>query len=137
MAVILVLAILGLLGGPGILSDVVWGKAGEGVWVEGRRVERHHRPTEVVFHVADGAGSGGRMEVWVEGSFLEKMKMERVVPEPVEVRREGARLVMTVVLEGKGREVKVEMEPEEVGSSRGRVGVTGVGEAEVRQWVLP
>jgi hypothetical protein len=44
---------------------------------------------------------------------------------------------MVVLAGGKGSEVKLEVEPEGVGSSRGRVGVTGVGDVEVRQWVLP
>jgi hypothetical protein len=136
MGLILVAALLGLLGGPGLLSAVQWGKEGDVLWVEGRRVERQHRPTELEVHFGAGAGQSGRVEFWVSDEFVKKMKLEKVVPEPVEMRREGDRVVM-VIAGGAGSGVKLEVQPEGFGPVAGGMGVVGSGEVEVRQWVMP
>jgi hypothetical protein len=137
MVGILVLAVLGFLGGPGLMSATHWGEQGSGIRVEGRRVERHHRPTELDVRIAEKAIKEGRVELWVDSEFLEKMQVERIVPEPVEMRREGTRAVMVLALKGSDPLVRFHMEPEGVGKAFGRMGIVGGDEVEVRQWVLP
>jgi hypothetical protein len=130
MGLVVVAAILGFTGGPGALNSAKW--EGDGIRVEGRRVERHHRPTEMLVHI----GKSGRVEFWIEGDFLQRMKVEQVVPEPVEMRRAGERLVMVLEM-GSGGDVKLHIEPDGMGRSRARMGVVGGGEVSVTQWLLP
>jgi hypothetical protein len=136
MVLILVAAVLGFLGGPGFLNDMQWGNQGGSLLVEGRRIERHHRPTEMTVHLDKSAVKDGRVTFWIAESFLKKVKIESVMPEPLEMKRTADRVEMIFAMEGEGQ-VKLHVEPDSVGSAQGRMGIVGGGEVEVAQWVLP
>ncbi len=82
MALVVVAGLLGLLG-EGPLSRAS-AEAGP-VEVEYPRFERKRSPMELRVTVAGGTAEQGRVQLWLDQDFLDRVQIERVSPEPEQV----------------------------------------------------
>lgn len=132
MALVVVAALAGLLG-EGPLSKARAHSSG-GLQVEYHRILRYKTPSRLTI---DFAGGGNDLELSWDVSFLEKIGIEHVEPEPKEYRIDGD--VHTWIFarsEIPGR-IYVTYHPEVFGAAVARLRVKGLGQLELKQFFLP
>jgi hypothetical protein len=84
MLLLVVAALVGLLG-PGPLSAAQAGKRGSPLWVEYNRFERYQSPVLLRVHVGPQAVQQGKIKLYISRQFIENIELERINPEPQSV----------------------------------------------------
>ena len=139
MLLIVLAALAGLLG-PGPLNDAEAGQPGDPLYVQYHRFPRHASPGQLMkLHLGPQATAGGDVRVWVGREYLDGFRVEKVVPEPERVEAGPDRLVYVFRLHepGKGVVVRFLMEPDAFGRQHARVGLVGGPELSFGQFVYP
>jgi hypothetical protein len=127
LGALLIAGFFGLLG-PGLLSGV---KEAGPLTVEYDRFERRENENELRVRLAPGARS-----LWVENSYLDGVRLEKVQPEPSRVASEAGWTVFT--FEGEEDvEARLEISPRSIGRLEGRFGPSKDQAVRVRQFVFP
>ena len=122
LALVILAALAGLLG-PGPLSAVSAGAAGDALRLEYHRFLRQDGPTEL--RVEAEPASGGEARIWVSREWLSAVRVESIAPEPERVETGDDRLLFVFPLEAGARsaEVTFHVKPERAGRLSGRVGL--------------
>jgi hypothetical protein len=135
MGLVAAAGLLGLIG-PGPLSQTTAGAEDGSLTVGYERFLHHHSPSQLRLRLA--AGDSDVVGVRFPNSYLSQVKFEKVMPEPVEVRTEGAdQTYWFRRTPGSALEVTVHFEPEERGRLHGAVGLVGGVALRFDQFVYP
>jgi hypothetical protein len=81
---ILLAALLGVFG-QGPLSHAHAGEAGSPVALDYERFDRYNAPTEMTFRLAPNVGQSGKVRIALSRSFIERIAIDEIVPEPQSV----------------------------------------------------
>ena len=136
MALILLVGFIGLLGG-GPLSQA---QASSGpLSAQYDRLARERAPSELQLQVAAGTASNGEIAVSLNDGFLDKVDVERVLPEPVEMEAASGRVIYRFAVEDPEQFTTIvfHLQPQEPGIAQGRLGLVGVEEIEFSQLIFP
>ena len=125
LAVLVVAALLGVFGrGP-----LAHAGAGEGpLSMKFDRFLRHGAPSDLEIEVAAGsADAEGRVRLWFDRRYLEKVRVEKVIPEPewMEAAAERVTYVFRASSPKDPIHVVLELNPDRIGLQRGRAAVMG------------
>jgi hypothetical protein len=135
---ILVAAVLGLFGG-GLFSSA---RATDGTGhlrVEYERFARFQSPLVLRFRMEPPAARERQVRVWIDRRYLEAIKIESLVPEPVRSEAAEDRIVFTFDLADADRPASgaIHFQAEKIGLLRARVGLEGKAAATFNQLVFP
>ena len=138
MAVVLVLALAGLLGsGPLSRSEVSLPGL---LRIEYQRFARYQAAQTLTAHLEPAATRGGEVRLWVDRGYLAHARVETITPPPARVEAAGDRLVYVFSMSRPGEPVTIvfALQSEHIGPTSGRVGLDGAeGFAPFRQLVYP
>ena len=134
MAAILAAAAVGLFG-HGWLSEAEVA-AGDALTVKYSRFYRAHSPIELAF---DWSPRGQEPALWISRSYLDVFEIAEIRPTPSAVTQEPDRIYYAFRSSKPGARVAVTfmLKAEHGGSLRGRMGVDGGLDVEIRQLVFP
>lgn len=138
MACIVLAALAGLLG-SGPLSRTSKSADDGSVSLEYERFARYQAPTTLRVRFALDPASAAEVRLVVDRRFLERMKVEHVLPQPEKVELAGERLIY-VFPAGQARSqaaVTFSLKPDALGLLEGAAGIEGRGQAAFRQFVYP
>jgi hypothetical protein len=139
MALILVAAVLGLLG-SGPLSEATADVPGV-MRIEYPRFAQYQTPGRLTVHLEPGAITGSSVSLGIDRRYLDRWKIDSVVPPPRRVHQADERLVYEFEVAGPERALTLVLylEPQEVGVMTGRVVLEGEpgASAVFRQVVYP
>jgi len=143
MVMVALAGLLGLFGGAGPLSRATVGGQKDTIYVqEYERFLRFGKPTTL--HVSldtTAAVEGGAIRLWINREYLKSIQVQEVDPQPDTVEATPERLVYIFdAKEGSGgrpTEVTFELEPDEMGTLAGRVGLDGGASQTFEQFVYP
>lgn len=139
MALVLVAAVLGLLG-SGPLSEATADVPGV-MRVEYPRFAQSQTPGRLTVHLEPGAVTAPSVSLGIDRQYLERWKIESVVPPPRRVHQADERLVYEFEVAGPGRPLTLVLllEAQQVGVMTGRVILEGDpgASAVFRQVVYP
>lgn len=137
VALILVAGMLGVFG-EGPLSDAS-ARAGDALEVRYGRIERHRSPSTMSVWVSTDLAQSGKVEVWLDREFADRLRIESVTPEPESVETSATRVTyMFEVDDHQSRAViSFGTDQQGMGLQRGAVGVGEGPSVSFRQLVLP
>jgi hypothetical protein len=106
--------------------------------VDHDRIVRANAPTELRFHVRNKRSTDGTVELWLDQSFAQQIRIEQIVPEPVRTRIVAGRLRVEIVVAAADTalDIVVSYRPKWIGSASIAAGVDG-GQVHLRQFVFP
>ncbi|MFN8592789.1 MAG: hypothetical protein U0031_15120 [Thermomicrobiales bacterium] len=136
MLLIVIAGLLGLLG-PGPLS---WTNATAGpLTVNYQRFIHRSAPSEFEVLVAPEAFADDAVTVWLGGSFIERVDMEQVFPEPESMDAAADRVVYHFAVDANGGPARIEFDfqPREAGPTQLQVGVHNAALQDLNLMVFP
>lgn len=136
MALILLMAFVGLLGG-GPLSQA---KQTSGpLALQYDRLSRERAPSELQLQVAAGTASDGEIAISLNDGFLDKVDVERVVPEPAEMEAAVGRVIYRFAVADPDQFTTIvfHVQPDEPGVAQGRLGLIAGEEITFSQLIYP
>ena len=139
MALVILAALAGLLG-PGPLNEATAGEPGDPVSVEYQRFPRHAAPEMLVkVNLGPDATRDREVRLWVDRTYVDHFRIERIEPEPERVEAGADRLtyVFRVSEPGRPTAVQFHMEPDGYGRQHARLGLDGGPEVAFTQFVYP
>lgn len=138
MALLLLAAALGLLG-RGWLSRTTLGEAGDLMWIEYDRFAHLKADMTLDVHLNGSAGAGNEARLWLDRSYLERVQIERITPQPDSVEVTGERLtyVFKVSEAGEPVDVTFSLQPTDFGWLEGQVGLPDGPTLDFGQFVYP
>src|SRR5215210_3436116 len=145
-AVMVMVALVGLLrlfGGAGPLSRATVGGQKDTIYIqEYERFLRFGKPTTL--HVSldtTAAVEGGAIRLWINREYLKSVQVQEVDPQPDTVEATPERLVYIFnakeASEDRRAEVTFKLEPDEMGTLAGMVGLDGGASQSFEQFVYP
>lgn len=132
MALIIAAALGGLLG-PGPYSDKSIQGPG-GLHLDYQSIARYNAPTH--FHLQVPGGSDD-LELSIPAEFVKAIELERINPEPKEMRLDGEKHTWIFPRKEGSSEVMINFRPQGFGAKKCRLEVKGAGAMEVQQTFLP
>jgi hypothetical protein len=139
MAFVIVATLLGLFG-PGLLGDSIAGVKGAPLWMEFNRFGRlQAESTTLRIHIEPGATSDQPLRLWLSRSYLERVHVMHVMPEPQSVEIAADRYVYVIGVQdlSKPTTITFDIEPGRVGLLRGQVGIEGGSPLDFSQFIYP
>lgn len=138
MLLLLVAALAGLLG-PGPISERTAGVEGGPLWVEYLLFGRWLAPEVLRVHLGPGRAPGGRASLWLDRALADRYDISDVSPPPEGVTVWSDRLEYHFRAPDPDREIEItfERKPSGWGLLGGRVGVPGGPSVEIREIVYP
>jgi protein-L-isoaspartate(D-aspartate) O-methyltransferase len=95
MLLLVVAALLGLLGAPGLLGEARTTASDGSIKLEYDRISRFHAPTRLVIDVSPDFVDNGEIQLWVDAGYAEGLTIESIAPEPESTDLEPGRIVYT------------------------------------------
>jgi hypothetical protein len=132
MGLIILGGLLGFFGAGPMSNKTV--SAPDGISVEFERWVRHTSSTH--FNVQVPAGEGD-VELSLNQDFLEKISIERIEPEPREMRLSGDRHTWIFSRTPEASRISVSYEPEGFGTITARIDAKSAGVVEFKQFIFP
>lgn len=139
MALILIAAGAGLFGGGGPLSRTEARSADGSLRIEYERFAHQQTPTRLRFAFPADAERKGEVRLWIERAYIEKTRIEHVLPMPQRVELGSERLTY-VFAAGALREAGAavfDLKIDHVGRLAGRAGIDAGPQAAFRHFVYP
>jgi hypothetical protein len=133
---VLVAGFAGLLGG-GPLSQT---EASSGpLALEYDRFARKRAPTELRARLEPEVTSEGEFSLWLSETYLDKVDVNRVLPEPIEMAAASDRVVFRFLAANPGEpaEITFALEPSEPGLVHGNVGLVNGQDVGFDQVIFP
>ncbi len=86
-----------------------------------------------------GAASDGELTVWLDRAFVDKVEIERVVPEPIAMAAGSDRILyrFAVAAPEQSTAITFHIELADFGATRGRVGLVDGAEITFDQFIFP
>jgi hypothetical protein len=138
IALLLVAALLGLLGhGPLTREQAV--DINSASWLEYNSVDHYQASSQLKLHVGPGAASGKQLRVSLNQAYLERIELERVMPEPASQELGEGRVffVFDVAEPGQPLDVAFQLAFTQFGRANAEVAVEGGPQFSFSQLVLP
>lgn len=132
MALVIAAAVAGLLG-PGPYSSRKLQGPG-GLEVEYERVSRYNAPAH--FHLKVPGGKED-LELSVPAEFVKAIDLERIDPEPKEMRLDGEKHTWIIPRREMNSEVLINYRPQAFGKKKIRLEVKDAGALEFQQFFMP
>jgi hypothetical protein len=131
-------ALVGLLG-PGPLSDTTAGEPGGLLWLTYARFGRFRAPTTLRVYLGPNTDQQGPARVWVSREYLEGVRIEQVTPQPAQVEAGPERLTYVFPVSDPSRATAVtfSLKTERIGRQRGCVGLADGPPLCFRQLIYP
>ena len=139
MALLVLLALSGLLGSSGPLADAEAEATDSSVRVRYLRFDHHRGPGELSVEIAPEFVAEGEVRLWVDRHYIDGLEMQAVVPEPDQVELEAERVVYVFTVgEGSGP-LTVTFTYRQAGYWRttAKLGLVNGGQVEFSQFVYP
>jgi hypothetical protein len=133
---ILLAGFVGLLGG-GPLSHA---EAAAGpLRLEYDRFARTRAATNLEARVDPGAAANGAVRLWLDRDFLDKVDIERIIPQPVEAQTSGDRVVYRFAAPDADQPavISFDLQPMEPGAVRGQMGLVAGPEIAFTYFIYP
>lgn len=133
---IVVAAMLGLLGdGPLAAARA----RADDLEVAYGRMERHRSPSRMVVTVSTAVAEQGKVELWLDREFADRLRIQHVTPEPESVETSRTRVTFTFEVDESQPRARITYDvlQQGIGLQRGRVGVKEQGSVSFGQFVLP
>jgi|FLYN01.1.fsa_nt_gi hypothetical protein len=139
MALIAIATLLGLLGGPGPLSDITVGSNEDMLSLELNRFGHLQEPTTLRIRLNGDATASNPVRVWLDLSYLHDVQVEHVMPEPESVEAAEDRLVYSFQMTEPGQPATItfQVRPERPGALNGQVGIEGGASHDFSQFIYP
>lgn len=138
MVLLLLAALLGLLG-PGPLARAAAGDRAGVLWVEYHRFERYKASATLRVHLGARPWPEGKARVQVSRKYLEGLQVEQVTPQPegVEAGADSLTYIFRVSDPNRPTAITFSLKPEQIGWHEGRVRLDGGPALDFRQVVYP
>lgn len=140
-AIMILVAIAALLGlsGRGVLSRTTTGESDAGLRLEYERFGRFHAQTMLRIQLGATASHAGKARVWFSRNYLEAVEIQRVTPEPDRVEAHSDRFIYVFDLPEPNQPTAITffLEPDQIGSLPGQVGLGGRQPLTFRQFIYP
>ncbi len=138
MVILALAALLGLLG-PGPLSNSTAGNRNAALWLEFHRFIRYQAPTHLRIHLRPAIKDRDRVRVWFNRDYLEAFQIQAMTPPPesVEVRGRWLIYVFRVFEPSQPTAIMFYVEPEKFGSISGSIGLGNGSLLTFSQFVYP
>jgi hypothetical protein len=136
IGLVVLLALTGLLGGgPFSHAEAASGP----LTLQYDRFIRERAPSELQLDVDPGAASDSELVLSLNQGFLEKVDVERIVPEPTEMETAADRIVYRFVIPDPEQPATIvfHLDPTEPGQAEGRVGLVDGEEIPFAQFIYP
>jgi hypothetical protein len=135
--VVLLAGLLGLLG-PGPLSSATAGERGSGLWIEYSRFGHARAPGRLRVHTVT-EGEEPVLALWVDRAYLGHLELAEILPQPEREQCFPDRLVYEFRPGGPAGEVTVELcfKYDAFGLLRGALGREGESGVTFRQFIFP
>lgn len=134
-AAVVLLAICGAFG-KGMLAAAV-AHSGETLTVRYNRIVRWQSHERLNVSIQPPPNSD-RVLLWVDRAYITAMNAEKIMPEPMESRVEGDRLLLEFsVTPGQSLHIQFDLKPQERWGIDGGLGLVSGPEARFSQFVLP
>ena len=134
---VLLAAIAGLLG-SGPLSSRSASAPDGSLRAEYERFCRIERKSVLQAIAAPSAAAGGRLRIWIVRDYLQRVDLERVVPQPERVETFPDRLLFTfAAADGQQSVIQFVLEPHAPGRQAISMGVEGKAAVSFRQFIYP
>ena len=143
MVMVALAGLLGLFGGAGPLSRAAVGAQNDTLYIEEyERFLRFGKPTTLHVSLDTAAAvEGGQIRLWINREYLKSVQLQEVDPQPDTVEASPERLVYVFDAEedpkDRPSEITFELEPDEMGTLAGRVGLDGGASRIFEQFVYP
>jgi hypothetical protein len=137
--VLLLLAGLAGLLGPGPLSQARASDQEATLGVEYNRFEHYQAPSILKIHLGPGTSSEGQVRLWINRDFIENIQLEHIDPEPesMEVGSDRITYVFKVSDPNQPTAVTYHYEPNSYGSRPIRIGIEGGSQLTFTQFFFP
>lgn len=137
MALVILLAFLGLFGGAGIFLTERKPMVGEAnVFLEYLRFIRNRSNSVLRIHFSPGKGAAASSQVWLDEDYMRKFQLEQIIPRPDRVEAVDDRLIFH--FEGQPRTVTFYLRADTMGSVHGNAGIgLGVNATSFSQFFYP
>lgn len=135
LSAVLVAAALGAFG-SGLLSQVEVAPPGGAYRVSYGRFERMQSP--VTLRVMPGRSNGGVTEVWISSSYLDRVSVKEIVPEPERTVLGAGRILFRFASSGESvAAIRFSLEADNAGAATGELGVDDAHAVTIRQFFYP
>lgn len=126
MLLIALLVLIGLFGNGPLSSASVEAPDGDLSAAYGR-FARQEAPSTLTFQVVGSQATNNEIELWVSQDYLESVEVQRISPQPTEVRGGENRMIYVFAIDDPSATLQVtfSLEPQEMGRLSGEVGVAG------------
>jgi hypothetical protein len=137
--IFLLILLAGLAGalGPGVFSHA---EASSGpLTVAHERFVRKGTPSELRVRLDPGAGGNDEVTIWLSQAYLDKIEIERVLPDPVEMAASGDRVFFRFAVENalEPSEIIFGIMPSEPGMTHGQAGLIDGPTVAIDQFFYP
>lgn len=138
MVLVVLAALLGLFG-PGLLSNVTARPRGGPLWLEYHRFERSLAPVTLRVHLGAGAGQAGKARIWLDRHYMEGMQVEHISPPPQSVETGNDRLiyVFQIADPGQATAISFHLTAQRIGLQSGRLGLSNGPPIVFSQFIYP
>ena len=138
IVMVLLAASLGLFGSGPFSSAMMGDKEGP-MWLEYDRFERLKTPTVLSVHLGPGVTSNGRARIWLSRYYLERVRIEQVIPQPknMEVASDRFIYVFKIAERDKSTLVIFHLKPEKPGVLSARLGLVDGPSLSFGQLIYP
>ena len=138
MVVVIILALLGVFG-TGPFSATTAGEADGPLSVAYQRFLRQDSSTTVTIRTGSDHITTNKVEVWLDADYLASVEVERISPQPNEVREGEDRLTYVFAIEDMTQpfEVRFSLRPQHIGRLSGEAGVIDGPSMEFDQFSYP
>ena len=136
MALLLLAALLGLLGG-GPLSQA--SAASEAISIDYHRFTRYQSPTQLLITASPNAVSEGTVRLVLDQDYINSFNVQYVLPEPDSVELVQDTYIYTFTVNEPDQSMKIifDLESDEIGTIAGSLGVDGGQEVRISHLVYP
>lgn len=137
-AVVLLASLAGLFG-QGPLSHVEVKDAGGILTLQYERIDRYHAPSGIVVKTGPSAAPDGALRLSLNHELLERLQIERIMPEPESVETGPAFVTYTinVAQPDQPSQVRFDWEYNQAGPARGELQLEGGPALEFGVFVFP
>jgi hypothetical protein len=139
IAFIAIAALLGVLGGPGPLSDTTVSDENGTFSLEYNRFGHLQEPFALHLHLDGEAVASSTIRIWLDQNYLQHVEVENVIPEPERVEVASDRLIYTFHTAEAGQPVVLSfyVRPQESGSLEGQIGIESGSAHDFSQFIYP
>ncbi len=141
MALLLVMALTGALGGRGPLASRTLASAGDSLRLEYKRLARHQAPSQLKVHLAPGLAerADSTVRLRLDRGYVEEIHIERIDPEPESVLAGKEHVTYEFKVADPERRAMVifNIRPTGTWSRRGRIGVEDGPSLPFSQFIFP